>query len=59
MNEKIREAVECCKNKQCDMCPLMEEICDELKVDMVDLPEELVELITEALNQKQVSIPLM
>lgn len=50
--EKIMEALRCCRDEACERCPLQGEICDELRVDMVDLPEELVDLIEEALESK-------
>ena len=47
--ERIREAIRCCMEGTCEKCPMQEEICDELHVPMVDLPEELVEQIEEEL----------
>ena len=52
MREELREALDCCREKRCDDCPLMTTICDELRVDMVDIPEELAELIGEALGDQ-------
>lgn len=52
MIEKLLEAIECCREKRCEECPMQEEICDELRVTMLDLPEELVEKIEEELSEK-------
>ena len=43
MREELREALACCREKRCDDCPLVTTICDELRVDMVDIPEELID----------------
>lgn len=48
-DRKLLDAIACCREKRCEGCPLQKEVCDELRVDMVDLPEELVELIEEGL----------
>ena len=48
--EELRAAIRCCRNDDCENCPLQAEICDDLRVDMVDLPEELVDLIEDALS---------
>ena len=52
MSEEIMSALECCREKRCEDCPLMTTICDELRVNMVDIPEELVDLIEEALSEQ-------
>ena len=49
MTELI-DALKCCKEKRCEECPLLKEVCDELRVDMLDIPEGLVDLIVEALS---------
>ena len=49
--EELRAAIRCCRNDDCENCPLQGEICDELRVDMVDLPEELVALVEDALEE--------
>ena len=46
----LLDAIERCRmNDQCDLCPLRDEICDELVVEMIRLPEKLVDLIEEEL----------
>lgn len=50
--ERTLETIRCCRVQACERCPMMEEICDELRVDMVDLPEELVDMIEEELENK-------
>ena len=50
--ERIREAIRCCRTGSCEQCPMVEDVCDELRVDMVELPEELVDLIMEALSEQ-------
>ena len=52
MIEDLMEAIRCCRDKKCDECPMQEEICDQLRVAMLDLPEELVEKIEEELSNK-------
>ena len=52
MIRKLLKAIECCKEKRCEECPMQPEICDELRVAMLDLPEELVEKIKEELENK-------
>lgn len=47
--EKLLETIRCCKEGMCERCPMQIEFCDELRVDMVELPEELVEKIEEML----------
>lgn len=50
--EEILKALKCCKvQHQCDQCPLQEEICDELYLEMVKLPAELVEMIIDELEE--------
>ena len=49
--EELRAAIRCCLNDDCENCPLQRAICDELRVDMVDLPEELVALVEDALEE--------
>ena len=49
--EELREAIRCCRNDDCEHCPLQRAICDQLRVDMVDLPEDLVALVEEALEE--------
>ena len=50
--ERIREAIRCCRTGSCEQCPMVEEVCDELRVDMVELPEGLVDRIEEALTTR-------
>ena len=52
IREEVLEAVRCCRKGDCISCPLLGEICDDLRVDMVDLPEELVDMIEEELESK-------
>lgn len=52
MREELRKTLACCREKRCEDCPLMTTICDELRVDMVDIPEDLVTLIEEALEDQ-------
>ena len=50
--ERIREAIRCCRTGSCDQCPRVEDVCDELRVDMVELPEGLVDRIEEELTTR-------
>ena len=50
--ERIREAIRCCRTGSCEQCPMVEEVCDELTVDMVELPEKLVDRIEEELENR-------
>lgn len=49
MKEKLREAIRCCRTGDCEHCPLQLEICDDLAVDMEDIPSELLDLIESEL----------
>lgn len=51
--ERIRLALECCRSGSCDRCPLQEEICDELFIEMEDVPAELLDLIGEELKERK------
>ena len=47
---KILDAIECCRERNmCDSCPMQEEICDEMIVEMIKLPAELVDMIEKEL----------
>lgn len=50
MMGELLKTLRCCKEKKCEDCPAMTTFCDEMRVDMIDLPEELVELIEERLE---------
>ena len=50
--EELLEAIKCCREERCSDCPMLTTICDEMRVDMVDLPEDLVELIEDELASK-------
>ena len=50
--ERIREAIRCCRAGACERCPMMAEVCDEIRVDMVELPEGLVDRIEEELTTR-------
>ena len=50
MREELLKAIECCKEKNCGECPCMNTFCDEIRVNMVDLPEDLVDMIAEELE---------
>lgn len=49
----LLEAIRCCRDKRCNDCPMQLEICDQLRVAMLDLPEELVEKIEEELEENK------
>ena len=50
--DELLKALKCCKvQHQCDQCPLQEEICDELFLEMIKLPEELVEMVIDELEE--------
>lgn len=50
--QEILMALQCCrKDDGCDGCPLQGEICDELIVEMEEVPAELLDLIEQALGQ--------
>lgn len=52
MIEDLLKAIECCKEKRCEECPAQEAICDELRVNMIDIPEDLIMMIEEELEDK-------
>ena len=50
--KKIRLALKCCRRGgSCERCPLQEEICDQLYVDMEDVPAELLDMIAEEMEE--------
>lgn len=49
--KELLAAIQCCRRDDCEHCPLQREICDTLKVDMVDLPEDLVDMVENALSE--------
>lgn len=50
---KVLKALRCCRDDMCTQCPLQEEICDELRVDMESVPSELLDRIEEELEHGQ------
>ena len=54
MKENIRKAIRCCRDERCDKCPVQMEICDELCVEMVEVPEQLLDMIDETLSEDMV-----
>ena len=52
-NETLAEAARCCMRGACDKCPMQGEICDELMVEMVDVPAELLEMIVNELAEER------
>ena len=51
---KLLDTIECCRmNEMCDRCPMRDEICDDLYVEMVRMPSELVDRIEEELSKRQ------
>lgn len=54
--ERILEAIRCCRENACWRCPIQEETCDEIRVDVVDLPEGLVDKIEEELENRIVEL---
>lgn len=51
MREDLLKAIQCCKGKQCEGCPGLDAFCDEMRVNMIDLPEDLVDMIEEELEE--------
>lgn len=54
--EKIAEAIRCCRECECEKCPMLEEICDEFMVRMNSLPAELLDRILAELENKVVEL---
>ena len=50
--EKLLAAIRCCRQDDCEHCPMQEEVCDELRVDMEELPAELIDFIERELESK-------
>jgi hypothetical protein len=51
--EDIRKAlktIRCCRDDFCVKCPLQEEICDDVRVEMESLPAALVDKIEEIME---------
>lgn len=51
--KKLLEAIHCCRGGSCEWCPLQVEICDELAVEMISLPAELVDRIEEEIAEER------
>lgn len=49
---ELLEAIRCCREDDCENCPLQKEICDEFIVKMESLPADLVDMIEEELEEK-------
>lgn len=50
---ELKEAIRCCRVEGgCEQCPLQLEICDELVVEMENIPAGLMDLIEEALEDQ-------
>ena len=50
--EDLKKAIRCCREDDCENCPALGEICDNLRVDMEDLPVDLVDQLIDALEAK-------
>ena len=50
--EDLIKAIRCCREDDCENCPMLGEICDNLRVDMEDLPVDLVDQLIDALEAK-------
>ena len=48
--EVILEAIRFCRQGECEKCPIQDQICDELYMEMEDVPAELLDLIEEELE---------
>ena len=51
MRKEILKAIRCCREGRCTDCPMIGTICDDMRIDVVDLPGELVDLIEEQLEE--------
>ncbi len=47
---ELLTAIRCCREGQCEKCPLQLEICDELCIPAEELPSELLDLIETVLE---------
>ena len=47
--KEILEGLRCCRKEECEGCPLQAEICDELYVEMEEVPAELLDMIEQEL----------
>lgn len=50
--DDILGAIRCCRKDRCEQCPLQQTICDELHVEMTEMPTELVDMIEEELAEE-------
>ena len=50
MRDELLKAIRCCREDDCENCPLQNQICDQLAVVMESLPAELLDLIEEELG---------
>lgn len=51
--EDLIKAIRCCREDDCENCPMLGEICDNLRVDMEDLPVDLVDQVLEMLEERE------
>ena len=53
--EDVLDALRHCRTEDgCIGCPLQAEICDELIVEMEEVPAELLDLIEQVLGQRSI-----
>lgn len=52
IEKDVLKTIKCCRGDQCSECPLQDEICDTLFVEMEELPSDLVDLIEEVLEER-------
>ena len=53
MREKLLKALQCCREGDCRGCPMCGEICDELELELEEIPTELLDRIEEELKDER------
>lgn len=52
MREKLLKALKCCREGDCTSCPMIGEICEDLILELEEIPTELLDKIQEWLSRK-------
>ena len=51
--EKLAEALRCCRQGLCEACPMQVETCDELELELEEIPTALLDRIEEELKDER------
>ena len=59
MREDLIAALRCCRDDDCEHCPVQKETCDELFVETVEIPVGLIDLIDAEETEKEGDGPFL